>query len=341
MVEIKRFSIHSKLPLFVIVFFTIVMVNAPQGFAQALPEGNSGIASKYPGDAGIGNDSNVIFSDDFESYTATSGLTSRWSESYHNENIRIATEYGTFYSGKKAVEFQIPKTNVEVSNTLVKYISPTRDVLFVRYYAKLDSGFNILGSSHNGCTISSSYWDGPGSGPGIKADGYNKFMTSYEAGRFDSSIPNPGQLNLYIYHPEQRDIWGDHFFPNGEIMPWTYLKGDFGPNFVSRPQIVPALGKWYSYELMVKANTPGQRDGRIAMWLDGKIIADFMNLRLRDTTDLKIDRMSVDLHVNGTTQNVTKRWIDNVVVSTSYIGPMYTGSVAPTTLAKPKNLRAK
>ena len=60
------------------------------------------------------------------------------------------------------------------------------------------------------------------------------------------------------------------------------------------PEVIPVLGRWYSYELMVKANTPGQRDGRIAMWLDGKLIADFPNLRLRETSALKIDRFGLD-----------------------------------------------
>jgi hypothetical protein len=50
---------------------------------------------------------------------------------------------------------------------------------------------------------------------------------------------------------------------------------------------------------MVKANTPGGRDGRIACWLDGKIIADFPNLRLRDIDTLKIDRFGISLHIGS------------------------------------------
>ncbi|MGE0762137.1 MAG: hypothetical protein AB7N80_02550 [Bdellovibrionales bacterium] len=187
----------------------------------------------------------------------------------------------------------------------------------MRYYAKYDTSFNVLGSSHNCGMLTSNY-----SGPGIPANGTNKFLVSFEAGREDAAIANPGKLNIYIYHPEQRDVYGDHFFPTGIVMPFTSIPYNFGSNFVKRPDIVPPLGQWICYELMVKANTPGQRDGRIAFWVDGKLAADFMNLRLRDTTALKIDKFSIDLHVNGSnTVNATKKWYDNVVVATSYIGP--------------------
>ena len=37
--------------------------------AAPLPEGNSGIAARYPFDAGIASDPAVIFADDFESYS--------------------------------------------------------------------------------------------------------------------------------------------------------------------------------------------------------------------------------------------------------------------------------
>jgi hypothetical protein len=146
--------------------------------AETLPEGNSGIAARYPGDVGIGSDPAVIFTDDFESYSVPASLTGRWNEAYHTANIRIATESGNFFSGRQALEFTVPQTSSEVSNSAEKYVSPERDVLFLRYYAKYDAGFDVLGSSHNGSTISAHYCC-----PGVRADGYNKFLVSYEAWR--------------------------------------------------------------------------------------------------------------------------------------------------------------
>jgi hypothetical protein len=306
-----------------------------QASAQLLPEGGAGIASRYPSDVGIASDPSVVFSDDFESYSTASALTNRWTRTFQAPNIRIATEPGNFYSGTKAIEFTVPQQGTEASGTVIKAISPGRDILFLRYYGKFDSGFNVIGSSHIGSTMSGNYCCA-----GLKADGYNQFFVSYEAGREETSIASPGKLRVYVYHPDQRDIWGDHYFPTGVVSPFTAVPGSFGSTFVARPDIVPQLGRWYAYELMVKVNTPGQRDGRIAMWLDGQLVADFPNLRLRETTNLKIDQISVDLYVKSNTRAAARRWIDNVVVATSYIGPVAIGPVAGS-LLPPTNLRVQ
>ncbi len=140
--------------------------------------------------------------------------------------------------------------------------------------------------------------------------------------RGDTATASPGQLNMYVYHPEQRSNYGDHFFQNGDVMPNTSIKDDFGPNFVSRPTVIPSLDAWHCYELMVKANTPGLRDGRIAGWLDGVLVMDFMNLRLRDVSSLTLNRVGVGLHIGTNPNGVAKKWVDNVVVAKSYIGPL-------------------
>ncbi|PYR35598.1 MAG: hypothetical protein DMF90_13035 [Acidobacteria bacterium] len=299
--------------------------------AQPLPEGNTGIAARHPGDVGIGSDPAVIFADDFESYSSAAGLASRWNNLYQTQDIRIATESGNVFSGNKALEFTVPQQSAELSNAAVRLVDPALDVLFLRYYAKFDTGFNVLGSSHNGAVISANYCC-----PGVPADGTNKFLASYEAWRDDTATANPGRLNVYVYYPDQRDIYGDHLFPTGIVLPNSSVPGNFGSTFVARPDVVPQLGRWYSYELMVKANTPGQRDGRIAMWLDGKLIADFPNLRLRDVNTLKINQFEINLHVRGNNLALARKWYDNVVAATSYIGPMAGDAQLP---GSPTNLR--
>ena len=58
------------------------------------------------------------------------------------------------------------------------------------------------------------------------------------------------------------------------------------------------------------------------MWLDGVLIADFPNLRLRDIADLKIDRFGLDLCIADNSARANRKWQDNVVAATSYIGPI-------------------
>jgi hypothetical protein len=74
-------------------------------------------------------------------------------------------------------------------------------------------------------------WAVVGDCPGVRADGFNKFLISYEAWRDSAATANPGRLNAYTYHPDQRDIWGDHFFPTGIVLPFSSVPFDFGVRF--------------------------------------------------------------------------------------------------------------
>jgi hypothetical protein len=158
--------------------------------------------------------------------------------------------------------------------------------------------------------------------PGVPADGTNKFLANLENWRGEAATPSPGDLNIYLYHPEQRSQWGDHFFPNGDVSPNTSIKFTYGPGFVSRPNLIQDLDRWYCYEYMLMANTPGARDGRIAVWLDGVLVADFPGLRLRDIASLKIDRFGLSFHIGSNPNGQARKWYDNVVAAKSYIGPV-------------------
>jgi hypothetical protein len=292
------------------------------GDTGGLPTGDTGIAARYPGDVGIDGDPDVIFADDFESYATGADLDTRWNAGvYHNADIE--TDGTHVYAGAQSLRFTSPMQDAELSNGVARTVSPELDVLFLRFYSKFDPSFDVTGSSHNGGGISAHYFPGGMATPGIPADGTNKFLVEYECWRGEASDPNPGTLNVYIYHPEQRSMWGDHFFPDGTVLPNSSMPGDFGSEFVARPNLVPELGRWYAYELMLKANTPGMRDGRVALWLDGELIADFPNLRLRDVATLTIDRFNLSLHIGSNTVAETRKWYDNVVAATEYVGPVY------------------
>jgi hypothetical protein len=290
--------------------------------AGALPEGNCGIAVNYPGDLGIMGHADVIFADDFESYAKSADIAKRWDNMYQNQYVGLATVAANIYAGKQALEFTLPQQAAELSDAVEKIVSPEVDVLFLRYYGKFQSPYQVTGSSHNGSSISAHYTVNGQSTPGVPADGKNKFLANLENWRDDTNTASPGQLNIYTYHPEQRSQWGDHFFPTGLVMPNTSLPFDFGPDFKSRPGIIPELDRWYSYELMVKANTPGMLDGRIAAWVDGKLVMDFPSLRLRDVASLTIDRFALCFHIYSNPNGESKKWYDNVVAAKSYIGPM-------------------
>lgn len=292
--------------------------NALQSPPPPLPEGDKGIAARYPADRGIEADPAVLFHDDFE----TDDLRVKWDNSFQRADIRIAEEPANVHGGKRALEFTVPKQQAELSNGVVKELGNGQDVVFLRYYSKFEKGFDQTGSSHNGGILNALAPGIPYSTPGVRADGRNKFIVSLENWRGDAATASPGWLNVYCYHPEQRSEYGDHFFPSGRVLPNSARPGSFGANFVARPDIIPELGRWYCFELMVKANAASRRDGRIACWLDGKLVADFPGLRLRDVDTLKINSASLCLHIRDNAIRENRKWYDDVVVATAYVGPV-------------------
>jgi hypothetical protein len=295
--------------------------DANAGDAATEAASGNGIASKYPGDVGIASDPNVIFFDDFESYSTANDLWNRWDNVYQVSDTAIVTDSNVF-AGAKSLSFTLHQVSTEVANAVDKILSPEQDVLFLRYYSKFDKSFDIPTSSHNGGSISAHYYNGFNATPGVPADGTNKFLVNLEDFQPDTTTAPPGYLNLYVYWPLQRSNYGDHFLPNGDVYPNTSIKDDFGPTFVNRPNVIPTLGDWHCYEYMVKANTPGLTDGEVTVWLDGALVADFGNLRFRDIASLTIDHVGVDLHAGSNTIAETTKYYDNVVVAKAYVGPM-------------------
>ncbi len=291
-----------------------------------LPEGNAGIAAKYPGDKGIDKDPAVLFADDFERTSSVADLRKKWDVLTHNANLSIHEGAGHKHGGGKSLLMTIPKQDAPLATGVAELLTDTQDILFLRWYMKFDDGWSVPGGSvHNGASISAKYFDRGRATPGIRADGRNKFLANFE--NENSTGDAPGHMNIYVYWPEQGDRWGDHFFPSGTVLPFSRKRSGaatFGKQFEARPDFSPQIDRWYCYEYMVKVNTPGKRDGRIALWVDGKLIADFPNLRLRDVEDLKIDRFGLGLYIANNTKRANRKWHDNVVAATSYIGPVAT-----------------
>jgi len=153
-----------------------------------------------------------------------------------------------------------------------------------------------------------------------------------------------GERNVYIYNPYIStfvDILpgyhGDHWYPNGAQsgasfpMPDHRLENpnfrEYERNFVSNNY--PKTGEWACNEIMIQANTIAedgiiQRDGRIAVWVDGVIVMDFPNLVLRYTEELKLNYTRIGLinfpNVDGTPLH---KLVTNVLRATDYIGPYY------------------
>ena len=286
------------------------------------PSASGGIASRYPGDRGIGYDPDVILADDFESYTNVSQLTLNWSKVAHPEHVRIATETGTHFAGAKGLEMSIPISAKELGCALIKEVKG--DVYFMRMYEKWVSNYYDSGSNHNGICFSGGTTAPPGTPAPANGTGFFLFLLqNVLSGRPGEAAP--GYDHVYAYWPKQCSGYGDHWYPDGSVVPcgqglWLRYPAQY-PAFRPMPNHLPERNRWYCYEFMIRANTPGKNDGELKWWVDGKLTADFPNLNMRSISTLQVDEARIVFGANNTTQAI-KKWHDNIVIARKYIGPM-------------------
>jgi hypothetical protein len=291
-----------------------------------LPEGD-GLAAKYPGDEGIEQDPAVVFADGFEGFDddliATEPVGQKgmkWDAAWHT--VRITRDPENVHSGRQAVEIVHAEP---MSYGVGRDFDEGFDTLHVRYYMKYHRDFP--GCHHTGMCL----WAGaPGivlrSGTDHSATGVRPNGKSHFSVQLDTSPPwvgesdrPPGRSNIYCYHMDQVGRFGDKFFPSGEVRP-TENAGLFGEGFVPRPEFNADRGRWYCYEFMVSANAPGNSDGRVAFWVDGRLAGDFPGLRFRSDPALRINHVVLGPYSSRKHDNKVM-WYDDVVVATSYVGP--------------------
>jgi hypothetical protein len=303
-------------------FFSLVVYS--QSPPLPLPEGTSGIAASYPNDIGIAGDARVVFADGFDGYTSLSEMAGNYNGYHLQSNFALDTSLS--FGGSKSLRIRMPQTNNDVFNALTKTISSSRDKLFLRAYVRYEANYAGIRDAHNGIRISGNY-----PGPGRIPTGRDFFLVTLENSRYQGEA-EPGYTHAYVYHPEQNDQYGEHWHSDGTVSNGAQ---SFGPFFVPRPKTIAPRGVWVCQEMLVQMNTPGSRDGRVAFWENGILIADWQNVRFRDVTTVKINQIQLKNGGKSSTQQNDK-WYDNLVVATSYIGPVSTTGPRP---GRPTNLR--
>ncbi len=91
-------------------------------------------------------------------------------------------------------------------------------------------------------------------------------------------------------------------------------------------------GRWVCVEAMVRVNAPGQKDGAMALWVDGKLDAERTGLDLRGSytgTGSTVNAIFLEAYWNAGAPRDLYRWYDDFVVSTNPIGPV-TAPARPT-----------
>jgi predicted amidohydrolase len=275
----------------------------------------SGLAAKYPGDAGIATDPDVLFSDNFES-----GDMKKWDQ----QRGRVVMTEDKPNSGRWCVQMPMERGRNHGGDT-IKWFMPGADTVYARLYVKFSPDYQY---NHHfvwlGANQRTNKWSAFGKA-GLKPNG-TYYSTGMEPWFAWGKNPPPGEVNLYTYYldmePDRKmnKYWGNGFFPPGP---------DKG-TAASAARVIPPLNQWQCWEFMIQANTaPDKADGKQAMWVDGKLVGEFTGVRWRDDLDLKVNCFWLE-HYGYDEGDPTKQywkdsqsvWFDDVVVARRYIGPM-------------------
>jgi predicted amidohydrolase len=275
----------------------------------------AGLAAKYPGDAGIANDPDVLFADNFES-----GDMKKWDQ----QRGRVMMVEDKPNSGRWCVQMPMERGKNHGGDA-IKWFMPGADTVYARLYVKFSSDYQY---NHHfvwlGGNQRTNKWSAFGKA-GLKPDG-TYYSTGMEPWFAWGKNPPPGEVNLYTYYldmePDRKmdKYWGNGFFPPGPGKGTDAGKG----------RVIPLLNQWQCWEFMIQANSaPDKADGKQAMWVDGKLVAEFTGIRWRNDLDLKVNCFWLE-HYGYDEGDPTKQywkdsqsvWFDDVVVARSYIGPI-------------------
>jgi hypothetical protein len=303
---------------------------------------SSGLAARYPDDRGIERDPQVLLHEDFES-GSIEDLAKRW-ESVSNDGSQVLAFSDSVppgSGGKRSIQ-TTATLGKNSGGHLYKRLPREVDRAFARFYVKFapenDYTHHFV---HFGGYRPSTSW--PQGGAGERPRGDERITVGIEPFGEYGKYPPPGAWFFYAYWHEMKGSADGKYWGNG-LRP-------------AQPQLVPK-DTWQCVELMLQLNSaPEKHDGELALWLDGKLVAHFapgtrrspwsgMGFTLRDdggelfegfdfrtNTDLKINFFWLLHYVteNAASQNKVAKpnptnrvWFDDIVVATSYIGPVQT-----------------
>ncbi len=266
-----------------------------------------GIAAAFPGDAGLKEDADVIFADNFESGNLGDG----WDETSNKQGkvLTLVTPGTDARFGKRCLRVEA-HLGQDTGGGLTKWFAPA-DTVFIRFYTRFDAACDYV---HHFVTLRANKglhggdkWSGFG-GAGIKPEGSERFSTAIEPWGNWGRWPAPGRWNFYSYWHEMASSKDGKFWGNTFSVPTAPL--------------IPKE-RWICVEFMLKHNTPGQPDGEQAFWIDGALQGHWKGINWRKTAQLRANALTLESYVTDmwTKHPVNVVFFDNVVIARRYIGP--------------------
>ena len=301
--------------------------------AASLPEGKTGIASKYPGDRGIEKDPLVIFVERFDE-GSLDAIVERWDTATGRESMSLSDDVPAGSNDRTSLLV----THVGGEGTggaLYRRLLPGHKRLFARFYVKFDPDSAPIHhfGTHLGGFNPPTPW--PQGGAGERPRGDARFTTGVEPFGKDWA------WDFYTY-------WqGMHIHGDGRYWGTPFLA------HVKKPSV--ERSKWICVEMMVQLNDPvSESNGEQAFWIDGRLWCagnqivshigpgsprgtwtggwwspqtgsdtSFEGFRWRTSDELLLNYIWTYVYITTAPRgHTTKVWFDNIVVARQYIGPM-------------------
>jgi hypothetical protein len=223
----------------------ILVAAALPALAEGLPptpQGDAGIASKYPLDAGIGKDPRVIFFEDFESES--------WKDKWYQHNVRWRVNEveavkgeGMSFGGAASAKLVVGAGKLYGSTLGSGKHPPGWDTMHLRWYVKFSDNYRggKLGTT---TALDEKTWV-PGAS-GVAPTGTDKANAMV-------CIQPKGLVEMYYYNLDQRGPWGSGGKPNVGAAPAL-------PN-----------GRWHCIEVQGTMNVPGEKNSLMKLWVNGEL----------------------------------------------------------------------
>ena len=269
----------------------------------------SGVSSNFILDRGIERHPSVLFVERFEG--------NQWIERFSGATEKGAQEVVSrddvnrfsVFDGS-ALKVSVLKGEVTGMNVNFRFDSLAEgepEEMYFRYYLRLGENWNPTKEGGKLPGFAGTY--NRGGWGGRRSNGVNGWVAQGSFLRWrDSSSPLNGfrGIGSYVYHVDMNGNYGSS---------WGWNRGYTG---------VLQKNRWYCVEQYVRMNTPGRNDGVLRSWVDGLLAFEKVDLRFRDVSHLKIEALWMNVYHGGTTPTDAdlSLYIDNLVVSREYIGPV-------------------
>ncbi len=313
---------------------------ADDGGGGAGDGGGSGwLSEQYPGDVGIENDPDVVWTENFEE-GSVAAITDRYDSSQNAAGMALEADVPAGSSGAASLRMTSSGAGANATD-LYKNLGAGHDELYVRYYVKYEPGVTW---HHSGMWVGGynppSPWPNPQAG--LKPDGDDRFSVAFEP---MGSGPSP-RMDFYNYWMTMHS-WMD--VPMGDT---AY----YGNSLVHDTSVRATGDTWLCVELhiLLNPNPASPAGAELGLWIDdvsvqqltdsaplgywikdkfcpddadGTECTDYrpsdptlvpLDLQFRSTTDLKLNAFWPQNYI--TSGGAGSLWFDDIVLATRRIG---------------------